>query len=303
MRFAMNETGRAAAAVIAGLLVIAAAHARPGPAIITSDVDRFYRLYDQAGGAPSGEVLQHDYIDAGTPGVREFVPYRILSGEKLAQEVRREPDVYRNARTCLAALPAVRKRLAPAFAKLAKLYPEARFPPVTILIGGNNSGGTSGPSGVLVGLEVVCRTRRANETIEDRFVHLIAHEYGHVEQEYAPAEPSVLRQSLVEGDGELIAELTTGAISNTQILPWTRGREVEIGQRFLVDAHNKDYSNWLYNGEGDAQHPGDLGYWVGYRIARRYYVTARDKRQALKDLLTFKDPDAILAKSGWRPGL
>jgi hypothetical protein len=48
--------------------------------------------------------------------------------------------------------------------------------------------------------------------------------------------------------------------------------------------------------------PGDLGYWVGYRIAKAYYLKATDKRLALKTLLELKDPKAILADSGWTPG-
>lgn len=279
------------------------AAAKPhGPPIVTEDVDRFYRLYDAAGGLPSAETLQRDYIDAGTPGVREFVPYRIISGEKLAQMVRAKPEIYARARQCLSALPEVKRRLRPAFARLARLYPEARFPPVTILIGRNNTGGTSGPSGVLVGLETVCRSVRAGESVADRFVYLIAHEYGHVEQ--APGDPkSLLEQALVEGVPELVAELTTGKISNSHLIAWTRGHEVEIGERFLRDADGTDVHEWLYNGEGTADKPGDLGYWVGYRIARLYFLRARDKHAALRQLLELKDARAILLKSGWRPGL
>jgi hypothetical protein len=48
--------------------------------------------------------------------------------------------------------------------------------------------------------------------------------------------------------------------------------------------------------------PGDLGYWVGYRIAKAYYTRARDKRVAMRTLLDLKDPKQILADSGWRPG-
>jgi hypothetical protein len=32
-----------------------------------------------------------------------------------------------------------------------------------------------------------------------------------------------------------------------------------------------DLSGWLYNGMGSAEKPGDLGYWVGYRIAKAFY--------------------------------
>ncbi|MEZ0242884.1 MAG: DUF2268 domain-containing putative Zn-dependent protease [Sphingomonas sp.] len=276
--------------------------AGPGPEIRTSDVTRFYQLYDAAGGQPEAMVLQTQYIDAGSSGVREFVPYRIVSGENLASVVRATPEPYRQARACVSALPAVKQRLKPAFAKLARLYPEAKFPPVTILIGANNSGGTVGPTGVLIGLEVVCSTVRSGETAEDRLVHLIAHEYAHVEQPEGGPE-TVLAQSLKEGTAELIAELISGSIANSHLPLWVKGREVAIGEAFLAAKDSKKLSPWLYAGVGTPEKPGDLGYWVGYRIAKSYYDRARNKRAAIRTLLLLEDPEAILRDSGWRPGL
>jgi hypothetical protein len=286
---------------LAALVLAAGPALAAGPEIRTSDVDLFYRIYDAANGRPSAEVLQRDYIDAGSPGVREFVPHRILSGEKLAQRIAEKPEVYARARACAAALPEVRARLKPAFRQLARLYPAAKFPPVTVLIGRNNSGGTTGPTGVLIGLEVVCATRQPDETVADRFVHLIAHEYGHVQQPQAEG-TTVLQASLIEGVAELVAELTTGRISNHHLIRWTKGREREIGEAFLKDADSTDFKPWLYNGIGTPQAPGDLGYWQGWRIARLYYAKAADKRAALSELLAMKDPHAILEKSGWKPG-
>jgi hypothetical protein len=276
---------------------------RREPDIRTDDVDRFYRLYDAAQGHPTAEVLQRDYLDAGSPAVREFIPNRIVSAERLARRVGEKPEVYAKARTCAAALPEVRTRLNPAFRKLVRLYPQAKLPAVTILIGRNNSGGTTGPSGALIGLEVICATVRPDETLADRFVHLIAHEYGHVQQPLEePEGATVLQASLIEGTAELIAELTTGRIANHHLIAWTKGREREIGEAFLRDAAGKDKAAWLYNGIGTPEKPGDLGYWQGWRIAKRYYDRAPDKKTALAELIALKDPQAILAASGWKPG-
>ena len=281
-------------------------NASPLAEIRTSDVDLFYGIYDAAGGAPSADALQHDYIDAGSDGVRQFVPDRIKSAEAFAKTIAGNPTVYINVRACMAALPAVRARLAQVFKKLAALDPEAVFPPVTILIGRNNSGGTTGSSGVLIGLEVVCRSDWLQPRIEDRLVHLIAHEYAHLQQFPKGGEDttpgSVLKQSLVEGGAELIAELTSGEASESHLQRWTKGREREIGEAFLADVDSIDRKAWLYNGVGTPEKPGDLGYWVGYCICKSYYTKARDKRAAIKTLLELKDPKKILADSGWRPG-
>jgi hypothetical protein len=204
-------------------------NAPPLAEIRTSDVDLFYRIYDAAGGAPNADALQLGYIDAGSDGVRQFIPGRIKSAEALAKTVASNPAVYNNARACMAALPAVRARLVPVFKKLAALDPDAVFPSVTILIGRNNSGGTTGKSGVLIGLEVVCRSDWLQPSIEDRLVHLIAHEYAHIQQFPQGGEDAapntVLTQSLVEGGAELIAELTSGEASEAHLQRWTKGRE------------------------------------------------------------------------------
>jgi uncharacterized protein YjaZ len=67
------------------------------------------------------------------------------------------------------------------------------------------------------------------------------------------------------------------------------------------DTRKTDLSKWLYN--GTLTKPGDLGYWVGYRIVKSYYEHAADKRRALRDILDMKDPKTFLARSGWSPGI
>jgi hypothetical protein len=282
-------------------------NATPLVEIRTSDVDLFYRIYDASGGAPDADALAHDYIEAGSDGVRQFVPNRIKSAEALAKTIASNPQVYNNARACMAALPAVSARLATVFKKMAAIDPDAIFPPVTVLIGRNNSGGTTGKSGVLIGLEVVCRSDWLQPNVEDRLVHLIAHEYAHVQQFPQGGEDAgpdtVLKQSLVEGGAELIAELTSGEASESHLQRWTKGREREIGGAFLADVDSTDLKTWFYNGVGTPEKPGDLGYWVGYTIAKSYYTHAKDKRAAIKTLLELKDPKGIIAHSGWKPGV
>ena len=293
----------------AGVLSSAGSEAQIAPSLAdvrTSDVQLFYRIYDAAHGSPSGSVLQRNYIDAGSDGVRQFVPDRIKSGDHLAETVAKNPSVYDKARGCMRVLPAVRSRLAGAVRRLAEIDPKATFPPVTVLIGANNSGGTTGKSGVLIGLEVACRSSWLQPDLTERLYHLIAHEYGHVEQLPEGGEDNssdtVLKQSLVEGGAELVAELISGQVSNVHLQHWTRGRELQIDERFMAEKDSKDLSGWLYNGVGTPESPGDLGYWVGYRIAKAYYLRAPDKRVAIQTLLQLNDPKAILAESGWTPG-
>jgi hypothetical protein len=79
--------------------------------------------------------------------------------------------------------------------------------------------------------------------------------------------------------------------------------EAAIETAFAEDRDETDLSKWLNKGPGDAEHPGDLGYWVGYRIVKSYYQHPADKPEALRDILQMTDPTKFLAKSGWYPGI
>lgn len=113
-------------------------------------------------------------------------------------------------------------------------------------------------------------------------MHVIAHEYVHVQQTAALVDdehPTVLEGSLVEGAAEFIGELISDEVAYSQFGASTKGHELEIERMFVTDEDKRDLSNWLNN--GTSQTPGDLGYWVGYRIVKSYYQHATHKRQAI----------------------
>lgn len=275
-----------------------------GPTIDVDDVYRFYEIYDAAGGLPPADRLQADYLAAGSAGLRTFAEQRNITGARIAAAIAAQPETYADARRCMDALPNVRRRLDAALRELGRLYPEARFPPVTIAIGRGRPVGIGSPdTGVQIGLEALCATIFLNPDVEDRFVHVIAHEFVHVQQ--APAlvdgeNLTVLEVSLMEGAAEFVAELISGNVAYAHLSELVVGRELEIETAFLADLDKTDLSDWAYN--TTAEQPGDLGYWVGYRIARAYYQHAANKRQALREILELTDARAFLAASGWRPG-
>lgn len=288
-------------------LGLAAAAPSPAPEIQTGDVDRFYRLYDAAGGAPTAAQLQRDYLDRGSPGLARFAKMRRITGERIAEANAKTPGLYVEARACAAALPGIRSRLADALGRFAEIYPQASMRPVTITIGRGKPVGVADAEGVMIGLEALCAAHSLNPDIADRFVYVIAHEYVHVEQSVIglPEDGmTVLHAALAEGGAEFIGELISGSVAYRHLIAATRGREAEMEAAFRVDIDKPaEGSRWLYNGLGTADWPGDLGYWVGYRIAKAYYRNAADKRAAIRDIIAMEDPHALLAASGWKPGI
>ncbi len=274
----------------------------PKPEISIEDVTRFYALYDAAGGRPTAEQLQRDYLDAGSGGLKDLARLRNVTGETMARAIVSRPQAYEDARACMAVLPKVRSRLDEVVATLARLYPQASFPPITIAVSRTKPVAMADAQGVRIGLEALCATRYMNPNIEDRFVHVVAHEYAHSQQDQAfigKDAPTVLEASLMEGSAEFVAELISGQVGNLAPRGLAKGRELEIERRFVGDMDKTDLSPWLYNGANDT--PGDLGYWVGYRITRAYYDREPDKKKALAGILAMNDAKDFLARSGWAP--
>jgi hypothetical protein len=296
----------------------AARDAGPEPVIHIEDVARFYKLYDAAHGHPTAEALQR-YIDQGSEGLRYFSRARHTTGARIADEISKQPELYINARRCIGLLPRVHTRVTLALRKLKDLYPEANLQPITVLIGrGRPVAIADEEHGVQLSLEGLCDAAPSvNPSLEDRFVHVIAHEYGHVQQYLAfdnDPHPTVLGGSLMEGAAEFNAEMTSGAITSYEQAAFAKGHEQEIESLFAADEDSQDLSRWLYNrtdqkphgsqdSGGRAAWPPDLGYWVGYRICKAYYQHAKDKRQAFRAILEISDPKLFVAQSGWYPGI
>ncbi len=297
-------------AVLATLLLGGTSQALEAPprvAIVTSDVDRFFALYDDPALAADPDQLAARYLADATPGLQQFMALRRITPERLAKALREKSQLYIDARGCAAKLGNVRTRLVAATDRLAALYPAAKFPPITIAIGRGTTAGTANAKGLYIGLETLCMAKFMEADDEDRFVHVIAHEYVHAQQPLAQVESpddTVLHAAMVEGAAEFVAEQMTGSVAYPVLHAWTAGREQELETAFLPEKDGKaNGSRWLYNQQGKDGWPGDLGYWVGYRVAKAYYARSADKTEAIRSIIEMKDPAAFLAESGWVPGM
>src|ERR1700722_5671585 len=125
----------------AGTTIICSAQSPTPPVMATGldiqidDVARFYRVYNGAHGHPTAEQLQHDYIDPGSDGLHRLAQLRNVTGVSIADAIAKHPEIYADARRSLVFLAPVRHRVIVALHKLGQLYPEAEFPPVTIVLG------------------------------------------------------------------------------------------------------------------------------------------------------------------------
>src|SRR3546814_5748555 len=77
----------------------------------------------------------------------------------------------------------------------------------------------------------------------------------------------------------------TGSVAYPLLHQWAKGREKELETIFLAEKDQKAIgSRWLYNQKGAGGWPGDLGYWIGYRVAKSYYDRAPRSEEHTSEL-------------------
>jgi hypothetical protein len=241
------------------------------------------------------------------------------AAEQLAATLDRYPRYYAAVRaatlsvdTAAQVTSAIRRGLA----RIRDLYPDAKFPDVYFLIGNLSTGGTVGPSGMLIGTEQQVSTP---DTPRDelpawaqtalptggttRLAPLVLHEAVHTLQ---PGRRSrtLLEGVLAEGVPDLVSELVAGPwFADTERVRYGSRNERAVWLDFKDEMHtDSTIRSWLSN--GNVPPPGNhgannIGYWVGYRIAKAYYEKAADKRAAIRELILLPDPERILRESGY----
>ena len=291
---------------------------------VTADIDNFWRAFDLARKETERErkiaIFQTEYLDKGSAGLRDFVRLRIKSAKDLTETVERLPKYYASVRPSTLRIKETEKATRQSFRKFKRLYPDAVFPDVYFLVGVANTGGTTSSSGLLIGAELygltpttprdefpawfktflpdvkdeqevqrlVTKALATSLKPVERLPAIVAHESCHFNQKY-PKQTTVLEKSIQEGTCDLIAELVAGEVINPPLKAYGDRHEAELWREFRAEMGGTDLSKWMYNGFRIKDRPGDLGYYMGYKISRAYYLNAKDKRQAVRDLLNIKD--------------
>lgn len=307
--------GRLFSAGLVTLLLGACQPVETDPAkarLVTEDVERFWDAFDRGTDAAT---LQRHYLDPGTPQLKAFIERRIGSAEQLAAVVTRNSAYYASIRanTREVATPGFLADLRAAFARAEALDPAAEFPPTALLIGRMNSGGTTSREAILIGLELFTAApdsprdtlddfeRAAARSATGLLVPLIAHEHAHILQRQHGQSPglTLLEQCVSEGMADFIGEKTSGQVVNAEMFEWARAREAALWAEFQQEQSGTDHSRWLYNQGKDPERPGDLGYFIGYRIVQAWAKKVGDDATAVQQLVRAKDLGTLARESGY----
>jgi len=280
--------------------------------ILTEDVSRFWRAYDEA--AHSSEirvVFDRLYVDTATPAAQFFLAAKVNSTDALVQSLREHPRYYASVRANTMHVSERLPEIRAVFHRLHQVLPEATFPDLTFVVGRLHSAGTAGIEGLMLGVEQLSRDdatpleelgaegpQRAIKC--EGLSHIVAHELAHFQQHFGKCE-TLLCNALLEGGAELVAEVVSGAVGNPTLAAYGDSHEHELWIEFRRAMSSSDSSEWLYNHHQVKARPADLGYYVGYRITKSYYERAGDKTAALRAILNIQDSPAFLVASGYAP--
>ncbi|MEM6337261.1 MAG: DUF2268 domain-containing putative Zn-dependent protease [Bacteroidota bacterium] len=282
--------------------------------VVTEDIERFWQAYDRLGpGATQQDSLRaffEGYYLPASPGLRDFIQYRMGSLYDFIDQINAHPKYYASIRESTLRAASFDDEIRAAYHALDSLYDEAVFPDTYLQIGVMNSGGTYTDDRLLIGAEMYGLTpetpmdelsdwHKAVLKPVEEIPHIVAHELVHYQQQYPDSVRTLLSQSVREGAADVIAEIISGQHVNAHVHVWADPREPELWVEFRERMDGDDFSGWLYGGDREAGRPADLGYWMGYKIVRAYYDQAEDKQAAIRDILTIDDFGAFLAQSGY----
>jgi len=258
---------------------------------VTGDIDNFWKAFDHYKKDTSVNTFGKEYIDIGSEGVKGFTPYRIRSADNLYKMVKKRQADYEKVRTNTLRIKEKEKQCRSTFYALKYLYPQAKFPPVYFVIGAYNSGGTSGDQGLFIGAEM--------QNNIDGLPGIVAHELIHFQQNLTSENPTLLQQSIIEGSADFIGELISGTRGDDAANNYGNAHTDQLCKEFVSLMNGTERNDWLYGTSKKDDRPNDLGYWMGYQITAHYYAKAKDKKQAIYDILNIKDYPDFLKKSGY----
>ncbi len=311
--------------MLALLVPVAGLHAQPAepatlparPAeVVDEDIGRFWEAFDAinatADPAERLRLIQTLYVDRGTPGLHALMAARRYTAQEYVDAIVNWPRFWASVRPLTARSRLAVGTLNDDVARFRALYPELRPATITYAIGVLRTGGTTVGDKVLIGAELALGDESVDvselpEPLRSRLRVFFKsrpfannaqnniHEYVHTQQQ--ETQGSLLQQALREGVAELVAELITDRTPALPVYTYGPLHEEAIKARFVDEMHSDNYDNWLWNSSKNPFGVSDVGYYVGYRIARSYYEGAADKRQALKTLIELPYDDVTAVKA------
>ncbi len=275
--------------------------------IYYNDLKQFIIAYNMLGPeSDTIDILQREYIDKGTAGLKMFIEKYNLSAKKLANALKKYPEHYAAIPKRLEWLKSQEKTIRLYFAKLQYFLPHAVFPPTYYLVGAQRGINSASSEGQLITID-----KSAADTKNDHLATVIIHELLHFQQVLAIGYPqpylaiygpekSLLAITIREGIAEFFADLVTGQYTQAQAKQFVLENEKELWEKFQLEMNGKETGDWMWEKPDNPNQPRDIGYVFGALIVEYYYKRSPDVFETTKDILSVTDYPAFLNRTGYK---
>lgn len=308
------------------VLTVAVGHTQTDDKIVvTTDIDNFWEAYDAISAAGDSarqyQLLEDLFLERGSPGLHALMERRGYTAASYIDAINNYPRFWTSVRDNTLRANEYARSIEEGVEQLRSVYPGLSPARVYFTVGALMTGGTTLDSLVLIGSEIAMadstvitdelpdrlgqnlRAHFDTNPIEDVAL-LNVHEYVHTQQDHFGS--NLLSVSLQEGVAEFVSVLATGQPSTAPAVAFGEANEERVRDRFATEMFSPNWNDWLYNNFENEFGVRDLGYYVGYAIAKSYYDQADDEQEAVKRLieLDYQNQEAVellVQESGYFP--
>lgn len=280
--------------------------------VSTSDINNFFTAFDSLEKVSSkiakADIIRKMYLDKGSWAVKFIMEqYQYKAVDWVEYIEKNKEKLVKNRRFLLSVLeqkPEIDAKLA----YFKQIYPAFRDAKVGFFIGVGHFGGRVETRDVLIGAEVIAHEKK------DWAVSYVTHEFVHTQQKLGNY--PLLAHSVHEGTADFVSELVNQKeqveIYPSDYIGFGNKNESAVWDTFKLYINSNvkgKFFNFLYGTPGfkiNGKYMTDLGYFMGYKIAKAYYNNATDKKQALTEIISLDYADnekvrAFVLKSGYVP--
>jgi hypothetical protein len=271
------------------------AYSQKAQNIYTQDIDNFWVAYDSVRSTSHKEeqvrFINKLYIEKASEGLKAFLKNKSNIDLKWVDLINKQQSFWDSIRPGTMAVKALVHKVQNSVDALRILYPALKDAATYFIIGVRQQGGTIRNNLSLIGTEVMVSQPDFAE-IE----RICIHEYVHTQQVRPDFQKiDVLTSSIREGACDFVSELVLKQQLSLPYIQYGLENEVKVWRVFAQDMFTSANDLWVSTGNNPVLPVKDLGYYVGYAICKFYYNTAKNKSEAIKDIidLDYADPNAV----------
>lgn len=272
--------------------------------IVTSDIDNFWMAYDSIQMVDDNtdklRIIKNLYFEHKSKGLEELLEQRRLDEEMYVNSIEENHGHLDSIRGKTLDLGKLEGRIESVFKSYDSVYPKFFVPKVCFFMGVylTNATVSNDFSWVLFGTELM--VGQIFGSSPKNFEFIVAHEATHIQQLRSSGfSKKLLFRLLMEGGADFVAEKVTGiAPYDIEVYNYGALHESELWKEVSTQLESADSDSYFGSSER-ADRPQRLGYYIGYQICKSYYDSAKNKGQALVDIIEIDDPYVFLSLSGY----